>query len=205
MHVCEAPGDFGGNVQPRDGFADDGVAGRIFPRRLRIDLQCEGAVTDDLRVSDAASVGFDAAVTRDGVLPLRAQFFCAFDGERFARRGRGLAYLHAAVLDGEAAEGDALVRRQQRVALHDGDAVERYRQLFGGDLGHRGADAGAEVHLAGEHQDVAVGVDGKKAVDLVGGDCLAGKLLRILHGRRAGTCRERTGKREGDDERTGGL
>jgi hypothetical protein len=107
----------------------------------------------------------------------------------------------AAVLDRQAAKRHALIRRQQRVALDNRHAVHRHRQFLGGDLRHRGLDAGAEIDLAGIHGHVAPGIDGEETVHLIEGDGL---------GERGLTCRPRGAgcagaERKGDDECATGL
>ena len=205
LHVGEAARDFVRNVEPCDGLADDRVGCRVFQRRLGVDLHREIALADDFGISDAASRRLRCGRRARRRLRAARRAFSRLRRERLARSGRSLPDLHAAVLDREAAESRSLVGRQRRVALDDRDPLERHRQFFGGDLRHRRVDAGAEVHLARKHRHLAVGVDGEKAVDLVGGDGLAGKLLGIFHGRRAGTCGKRAGKRESDHKRARGL
>jgi len=102
--------------------------------------------------------------------------------------------IHAAVLDGQAAEGNTLIGRQQRIALNHGDAIERDRQLFCGDLRHCGLDARAEIDFAGIDGDVTLGINREETVDLIGSDGLR---------RRSRTrCRRRAGaERKSDDER----
>src|SRR5881397_3545277 len=75
-------------------------------------------------------------------------------GAREAKRG-------AAVLDREAAGGLTLVRGARGVAADDLDALEVHVQLVGGDLRQRGADALAQLDLAGEDRHGAVRVDAK--------------------------------------------
>src|SRR6185312_8047616 len=109
--------------------------------------------------------------------------------------GGGLAQLHAAELDGEAAPGVALVRRQQGVALYELDAVHRYVELFRYDLAQRRGDASAEIDFAGIDGDFARLVDGEEGIDLGEGDRLG-----------AGLCHgpaQRTRERERNDERAG--
>ena len=94
-----------------------------------------------------------------------AELFRREINERALRQGAGIADLHAADLDGEAAECRSLVGRQRRVALNDRDFAQRHIELFGGDLGQRRAHPGAEIDLAGVNRHRARGIDGDKAVD----------------------------------------
>ena len=186
LHVREASGDLVGNVDPSDRLPDDRVVLRVLERRLGVDNEAEVLAADERRVGDAFAAGLrhdDAVLDDDGVL-VDAELRGALGNQRLAAGGRCLADLHPAVLDGQAAERDALVGRQRRVALDDGDAIERHRELLGGDLRHRRADSRAEVDLPRVNGHVALRVDREKAVDLIGGDrlrtrCLADRRRRF--------------------------
>ena len=125
-----------------------------------------------------------------------AELFCRFVDERRARRGRGLAHLHAADLDGEAAPGLALVGREQGVALDHVDAAHRHIELLGDDLLQRRVDAGAEIDLAGIDGHLSAVVDRQEAIDL--GERRLASAPGLRHG-----LLERAGEREADDQRAG--
>ena len=127
--------------------------------------------------------------------PARHQASAQLIQSAAARRRRGLADLHAADLDRKAAVGRSLVGGQRRVALHDRDAVERHIEFLGCHLGQRRADTRAEVDLAGKHRDAAVGINRKKAVDLVERYRLSSGRAVLREGGPA-AC-----EREADDER----
>ena len=74
-----------------------------------------------------------------------------------------------------AADRAALVRRARGVALDHADARHRHVQLLGDDLRQGRRDPGAQLHLAGEERDLAVGRDRDPGVDLPGRDRLAGR------------------------------
>jgi hypothetical protein len=176
LHVGEAAGHLVRDVEPRDRLADDGVIPRVLRHRLGVDLQLQVAATHELRVGNAGA----AAARRDHAVGdcerlLRDTEPCRrLRKQCLARGGCRLPDLHAANLDRQAAERDALIRRQQRVALDHVDARERHRELLGSDLRHRGANAGAEVDLARVHGHLAARVDGDEAIDLVERDGLRG-------------------------------
>src|SRR6185369_15467027 len=109
-----------------------------------------------------------------------------------------LANLHAAVLNRQAAECDALIGRERRVALNDRHGRQRNRQLFGGDLRHRSPYSGAEIDLARIHRYATVGIDGEKTIDLIGRN-------GFLRCRLTGSGSRARWKRERDDERSAGF
>jgi len=198
VHVLEGAGDLPRDVEPADRLADDGEVLRVLGGRLGIELQIELLAADELPVADslAAGLGHDPALRNRERFLVGGELGRRLGNESLSRRGRGLADLHAAVLDGEAAEGDALVGSERGIALYDGDVGERNRQLLRRDLGHRGADAGAEIDLAGEDRDLALGIDGEEPVHLVGRDGLL-RSGRLFLGR---AFRQPGREREADDQ-----
>ncbi len=99
----------------------------------------------------------------------------------------------AALLDPGAAAGPTLVHGQGRVAHHDTDPLERHVELLGDDLGDRDIDTLAHIHLAEIGDDIAVGLDGEPAVELVG-------CQRRLYGAADFGFGEPAGHRERDNE-----
>ena len=211
LHVGEAAGDLVGDVEPRHRLADDPVILRILQRRLRVDLDVELAAADELRIAQLRATGLaaDHAVLDQQRLAVGLQPPGGQAEQRLARGRRRLPDLHAADLHRHAAVGRPLVGREQGVALHHLHLRQRHRQLLGGDLRHRRANAGAEVDLARIDGDPAVGADRQEAADLVERDGL---------GRRAGAgggrgraCRLRRGSGRGeagadaDEQRAAGL
>ena len=82
-------------------------------------------------------------------------------------RGR-LAQRHRRDLDGLAGDGRALVGNKRGIAEHDDDARKGHVEFFGDDLPERGADAGAEIDMAVEGGDRAVGGDLDEGLELDG-------------------------------------
>jgi hypothetical protein len=72
----------------------------------------------------------------------------------------------AAVLHRMAAGGVALVRREFGIGGNDLQRLEGHAQLFGGDLLERGLEALAELRLAGESRDAAVGIEADPGVEI---------------------------------------
>ena len=102
----------------------------------------------------------------------------------------------AALLDGETAGGLTLVRRTRGVAVDDVDPLEVDVELVGGDLGQCGADALAQLDLAGEDRHGAVGIDPQPGVETA----VAVEAARQRRGFSAHAARS---EREGDHEAAG--
>src|SRR6516165_3398710 len=66
--------------------------------------------------------------------------------------------------------GAALVDGPGGVAHHDTDPRERDVELLGDDLADRDIDTLAHIHFAEIGDDIAIGLDRKPAVELVGGE-----------------------------------
>ena len=204
LHVGMGAGDLAGHVGPRHRLAHDRVVPGVLERRGRVQLELEALGADQLAIGEAAlrlGAQEDDAVLHREVDGGHPRFLPRHLDQRLARGGCGLAELHARDLDGEAAPGGALVRREQGVALDQGDAFHADVQLLGHHLRQRDAEARAQVHLARVHGDPAVLVDGEEAVHLVERDGLglggAGRAgLRV---RPAGVA----GQADGDDEGPG--
>ena len=179
------------HVVNKDGFAE----------HLRRQIDARAAFADALEIGDAlarAGAGrFGGQVDRAGqgpvILPGRGAVaqnaavadrqlgrFAAEDlsrlgEEQCAHVGAGLPHGDAAELDRLAAGGIALVRRLDRLARADGDALHRQIELVGGNLPHCGEHALAKLDAAGEHGDLARRGEGDPAVELGIGLELGGK------------------------------
>ena len=79
--------------------------------------------------------------------------------QEMPRLRRRLAQRHRGDLDGFAGDGRALVGHARGIAEHHDDARKGHVEFFGDDLAERGADAGAEIDMAVEGGDRAVGGD----------------------------------------------
>ena len=88
--------------------------------------------------------------------------------EFFARCCGRLTYLRSGALDGSTAGGRRLVDGLLGIAHIDFDFSPRNIQLFGGDLGQRGLDAGAEFYFAGKDGYRAVLTYGDPGIELSG-------------------------------------
>src|SRR5438309_9353760 len=131
VHVARLARDLRRQLEPRHALADEAVLGRRLLRSL------------------------GRNVARHLELPIRA---LAAALEQLAQLGARLAQALAAILDREAAGGDALVRAVGGARWQDAHFLERHAQLFGGDLRERSADALAKIHLAARdcHRAVAL-------------------------------------------------
>ena len=141
----------------------------LFPRRGRQRLHLAGV--EELPVvergafpvppPDVAGARYELAGRR---LPARrrpAQQLVAGRNGRGAHRGAGL--LHRV-----AARGKAVVRGQLGVAAAHADAARVQRQLGAADQGQGVAQALAQLHLAAEHGERAVGREAQAGADLGG-------------------------------------
>ena len=109
------------------------------------------ALAQDLRVleqrDDLCDRRSDLAGLLRDLLDLAARVRgCGADGGPHRRRRRG-------------AGGDRRVRAVRGVAERHGDVLEWDAELLGGDLGHRGLRAGADVLHRGDHRRPPVGAD----------------------------------------------
>ena len=197
LHVAEPARHLVGNVEAGHRLADELVILRVLFLRRRFGIELDGKTlaADKLGIGDLlAAAGNDAV--GDGELRGRhAELFCRGVEECRACRRRGLAQLHAADLNGQAAPGLALVGREQGVALDHVDAVHRHVELVGDDLLQRRIDAGAQLDLAGIDRHLAAVVDRQEGIDL-------GEDDRLGAGLRHGSLKS-AGKREADDQRAG--
>src|SRR5262249_1895823 len=195
LHVGEAAGDLVGNVDARLRLADDLVILRrlLLHRLFGIERDREVFPADQLAVADLLAAARDHAVG-DGEIA-RAELLGGFREQRLPRGRCGLAQLHAADLDAQAAPGRALIRRELGVAFHQFDARYRHVELVRHDLAERGRYAGAAIDLARVGGDLAGLVDRQEGIDLGERD----RFRRSLR-ERAG---ERPCEREADDERAG--
>ena len=88
------------------------------------------------------------------------------------RLRRRLAQRHRGDLDGLAGDGRALIGHARGIAEHHDDARKGHVEFFGDDLPERGADAGAEIDMAVEGGDRAVGGDLDEGLETA---CRAGR------------------------------
>ncbi len=167
---------------------------------LSFDLQGEGLAADQLRVGDLLAAARHDAVGDGEIVALDVEFLRGLVEQGIARGRRRVADLDAGGLHGEAAPGIALIGGEHGVAGDERDRLERHVELFGGHLRERGADAGAEIDLAGIHRDHPGLVDGEEGIDL-------GERHRLCSG--AAPCASASpglaGEREADDKRAGAL
>ena len=77
----------------------------------------------------------------------------------------GVVVGHRAVLHGRRIGRDSLIGRELGVGGDDLDGGWRHAKLIGRDLAQRGLEALAKLGLAGEHRDVAVGIDPDPGVE----------------------------------------
>ena len=188
LDVEVAAGDLRRHVRARDGLADVTEGARRLERRLGVDREPELAVTDQLAVGHAraARLRADDAVGDREVSDWVPEPLGGEREQRPARGGRRAPELLAAAGDAGAAAGPALVGAHGGVALDQlRDPLDVDVELLGHHLPHRGPATGPEIHLAGEHGDGAIGVDGEEGVDLVGRDGLAEVAIRRPAGSRA--------------------
>ena len=159
VHEDQLAGGLGGDVDAWDRLADDAVVVGRFQRRLRVDLQLDVAVLQQLGVADAPlrlTAHAHGAVAHVELLDRRLQCRGCLLEQPCARGGRRLAQWHRMDLDRCAGDGRALVGGARGVAEHHVHAGERDIELLGGDLRQRRADAGAEVDVAVQCGDAAV-------------------------------------------------
>ena len=202
VHVEMEARDLGRDVGPPQRLADEAeVLGR-FHQRLGIELHVEPLIADEVAVGDrrAAVLRAHDAVGHVEIGGRLAQLLRGLRDQRLARGGGGLAELRAAARDAVAARRRALVGRERGIALDHRDALGRDVELLGDDLAHGDAAAGADVHLADEDRQRAVGVHGQIGIDEVGRDRLAEEPVGARHalGARA------HGQPERDHERAAG-
>jgi len=79
--------------------------------------------------------------------------------------GGGIAYRHGAAFNRTAAGGIRFVRRAAGVGGDERDRTRLDDELFRGDLQQRGLDALAQLGLAGEHGDAAIGGNANPRVE----------------------------------------
>ena len=168
VDVDVTTGDLGRNVGARQRLADQHVTRGRLERRLRIHLDVEAALADQLGEADAAPSGrAHCAVGERQVCHRHAQPLGGDRQQRLARRRRGLAQLDAATHDAGASGRRALVGRQCGIALDELNAVDRDGELLADHLAHRDAMSCAEVDLARPDDDRAVAANGEERVDRV--------------------------------------
>jgi hypothetical protein len=208
LGVGEEAEDLRRDVHAGHGGADDPVLGEGLRRRLAGRGPHELLAADELGVGDGAlgvaSDGHHALrdlEARDGSAELR----CGHRKERSARLGARLTNAAFPVLRPKrvAAGAVSLLDRTPGVRDHELDRVEWDVELVGGDLQRCGADALAELLLAGEDRRRAVAGDREPRVELARVD--VGRSDREGRGRRPGLACDAAEQREADDERPGSL
>jgi len=201
LHIRDAAGDLGRDVDTGKRLADDRVTARVLELRVRLGAHLGVALRREVAETHApAVVGDDVAILRVQSLGRDAELCrCTLD-QQFAHLRRGTADGRAAVLHRIAARGVALVRRAARIGGDEHDACRRDAELFGGERRQRGPDTLAKLGLAGEHGDAAVGAHANPRVEErrlfeASGKLGAASLL---------LCDAlQWGERERDDQRTG--
>jgi len=138
--------------------------------RLGLDLgrglALEHRLGGQLRVGRAGTAGSEDDAVLDaqrgsGHTELRAGGL----DEDAARFGAGEPQGRSGFFDGTAPRGDAFVGSARSIPGNHLDARQVDLQLVGDDLGERGHDPLADLHLAGEGRHRAVGVDAQPAVE----------------------------------------
>ncbi len=175
VHERMAAGHLRRNVRSRQRPADDDVGRGVLERRLRIDLDAESTIADQLADANAHAAGLRAHFAVDG-FQFRPRFAETLRRETEQRLARGcgrLADLHATTHHAGAAGRRALIGRKRGVAFDQRDPLDRATQFLGGHLRNRDAQALSEIDLATEDRDAAVGTDREEAVDFVGIERLA--------------------------------
>src|SRR5713226_8820364 len=166
VHVGHAARHLGGNVAARDALADEAVLGSGLGLRLGRGLAFEHRVRGELPIGGAGAAGRED----DAVLDSQGRHLCAeLRGGRLqqdaACLGAGETQRRSRFFDRAAARGDAFVRGARGVARNHVDAREIDLELVADDLGERGHDPLADLHLAGERGHGAVRVDTQPAVE----------------------------------------
>src|SRR6185437_7206692 len=197
-----APAYFARNIGPSERLTDDSVRRGIAQLRLRIDLDAEPFVADEIAEAYAGTAGFRSHLAVD-----RVEVRCGLAGARrgeadqcLARGGGRLPDLHAAARDAAAAGGGTLVGRQRGIAFDQRDTLDADAELLGRHLRNRDAQALAEIHLARVDRHRAVGVDRDEAVDLAGIEGLAARDIAACALRE-----DRPRQGEADDQGSAGL
>ena len=194
-------GHLGRDVQPCHRLADDLVLCRRLWRDLGGRFALEVHLAREFAIADLAAVACaDYAVTDAERIGGDAEFLGRQLKQDRAHLGAGQAQRGAAVLDRLAARGLALVRGAAGVAGHHGHPSERHVEFFRRDLGERGDDALAELDLAGEHRNGAVGIDAQPSIQHAVAAQAARQRGRLLAARKLWT--EAEG--EHDAAKTGG-
>ena len=198
VHIFELARDLCRNVRARHVLADEAIGLGIAHGRFRIELQLETLVADQAGEGHAGTTAcFRAHFTVDRVkFACRAPEFLGTELDKGLAGGRScLAQLHAALGNAVGARRRSLVGRQRAVALDQLDATDWQPEFFRRDLREGGAQAGAEIDLAGIDRRRAVGMEREIGIDLRGVDRLG-----------RGALRERGAiERNGDEERAGAL
>ena len=167
--------DLGRDVGPRERLADQPVLVHLLEGRLRIHRDLEALPAHKLGVAEAGSPALrpDEAVHHLEVFGREAESQGGEADERLARRRRGPADLDAAARDALAAGRGPLIGSECGIALDQREGLDRHVELFGHHLSVSDAGARAEIDLAHEERDRAVGVDREEGIEGVSGERLA--------------------------------
>jgi hypothetical protein len=155
---CVAKG-LGRDVHTRLRLAHHAVIGHRFDGAVEVQAQLDAAAPQQLAVAHAArGVARHAHLAAIGgeAFHRHVQVTGGFGQQPGTRLGRRLAQRHGVDLDGRAGDGGALVGRAAGVAQHHVHLVHGEVEFVGHDLAERGADAGAQVHMAVQAQGGAV-------------------------------------------------
>ncbi len=177
----------------------------LLQLRLRLRFDVEKLRGHKLAIAEGSAVGCHNRLTFGPELVGRnAEAACRLGDQNLAHLGGGVADRRAAVLHRLTAGGEALVGRPSGVGGDQFDLAGRDLQLLGRHLEERGADTLAELGLAREDGDAAIGVDPDPGIE-------EGHVVEATRqlGRRRRTglprllCPGARQEREADDERAG--
>ena len=154
-----------------------GIGGWVLERCLRVELDVEAALADQVGEADTGATCFRChpAVGGNEVFRFEVQSLRGELDECLARGCCRLPDLHASALDAVRASSASLVGCQCSVAFDILNLVEANAELLGGNLRNGDPQPLAKIDLAAEHRHRAVAVDGEERIDL----------LRVEHTRRA--------------------
>ena len=166
LHVTRHAGDFRRNIDARHGLADQGMQFRRFGRDLGGRFARQQIVARQFPVSDAAAAaGRDRAVLDRKLLERAAQLRGGALQQQIAHFRRRIAQRDAGFLDRAAARSHALVGTARSIGRRKSHAFECDVEFIGDHLHQHREYALADLDLARENGDRAVGVEPQPAVE----------------------------------------